>query len=213
MATLQILIVTSCTGEKLYKPSNQLKLEDFKDLTRLQNCSKQLSEFAAPAGKMYTGQQHLQAMEGVQLLREELGQDVVDVLILSAGYGLIPESQTIVPYEVTFNSMKADEIDEWAQFLGIHQAFEEAILRYDLVFMLLGESYLRALSLPVVTQPLQTLIFLASHGSKNYIQGGEANTFILPLSNADAKRFSYGLVGLKGFIFKKFASIAAHVPD
>lgn len=213
MTTPQILVVTSCTGEKLYKPSNQLKLEDFKDINRLQSCFEQLSEFAAPAGKMYTGQQHLQVMEGVHILRENLGRTSVDLLILSAGYGLIPESKTIVPYEVTFNTMKVHEIDEWAQFLGIHQAFEEAIIGYDLVFMLLGENYLRALSLPVLTQPSQTLIFLASHGSKNYIQSSEANTFILPLSNADAKRFGYGLVGLKGFIFKKFASIAAREPD
>ena len=179
MATPQILVVTSCTGEKLYKPSTQLKLEDFKDISRLQKYSEQLSEFAAPAGKMYTGQQHLQAMEGVHILRENLGQTSVDVLILSAGYGLISESQTIVPYEVTFTTMKAQEIDEWAQDLGIHQAFEEAIIGYDLVFMLLGENYLRALSLPVLTQPSQTLIFLASHGSKNYIEERRQETAIL----------------------------------
>jgi hypothetical protein len=49
-----------------------LKLEDFKDINRLQSCSEQLSEFAAPAGKIYTGQQHLQVMEGVHILRENL---------------------------------------------------------------------------------------------------------------------------------------------
>ncbi|QYO67335.1 hypothetical protein [Leptolyngbya sp. 7M] len=32
-----------------------------------------------------------------------------------------------------------------------------------------------------------------------------AGAIILPLSNADAKRYRYGLVGLKGFLFKRFA--------
>jgi hypothetical protein len=45
-------------------------------------------------------------MEGVQLLRQSLGREAVDVVILSAGYGVIPEDKTIVPYEVTFNTMK-----------------------------------------------------------------------------------------------------------
>lgn len=201
----RILVVTSCTGEKRFKPTNQLTLEDFKDPARFEFCIKAIAEFACPAGKMYTGLQHLRAMEGVSLLRECFGKEAVDMVILSAGYGLISEDQIILPYEVTFNTMKKYEVDEWAKFLQVHDAFEKTIAEYDLVFMLLGNNYLRSLHLPVTTKPEQTFIFLASKTSSFYIKGLAAKTFILFLSNGEAKRYSYGLVGLKGFLFKQFA--------
>ncbi len=168
MCQPRVLVVTSCTGQKRFKPKNQLRLEDFKDTTQLQSRETEIAEFACSAGQMYTGQQHLRAMEGVQLLRQSFGREAVDVVILSAGYGLIREEKTIVPYEVTFNTMKGYEVDEWAKFLGVQQAFEQAIQGYDLMFMLLGDNYLRSLRLPVETQSDQTLIFLASKVSANY---------------------------------------------
>jgi hypothetical protein len=201
----RVLIVTSCTGEKRFKPTLQLRLEDFQDKARLKSREAELAEFARPAAQMYTGQQHLLCMEGIGLLRQSLGQEAVDLVILSAGYGLIPEEKTIVPYEVTFNTMKGYEVDEWSKFLEVHKAFEQAIQGYDLVFMLLGENYLRALKLPVETNSHQTLLFLASLGSANYIRVRNAKTFVLPLSNTEAKHYRYGLVGLKGFLFKRFA--------
>lgn len=201
----RVLIITSCTGEKRFKPTNQLTLEDFKDSARLQSRSRELAEFACPASQMYTGLQHLRVIEGVELLRQSFGQKAVDLVIISAGYGLIPENQIIVPYEVTFNTMKRHEVDEWSKFLEVPQAFEKAIFGYDLVFLLLGENYLRSLSLPVTTKPEQTLIFLASKTSKSYIRDLTAKTFVVTLSNAEAKHYRYGLVGLKGFLFKQFA--------
>ncbi|HAG82055.1 MAG TPA: queuine/archaeosine tRNA-ribosyltransferase [Cyanobacteria bacterium UBA12227] len=210
----RVLVITSCTGEKRYKPKNQLTLEDFKNSARLQKRHEKLAQFLYPAGQMYTGVQHLRVMEGVQLLRQSLGREAIHLAILSAGYGLISEDKTIVPYEVTFNTMKGYEVNEWAKFLGISQAFERAIVGYDLVFILLGENYLRAafgsprsgwLRLPVENSSNQTFIFLASHLSANYIPDLAAKTFVLPLSNADAKHYRYGLVGLKGFLFKRFA--------
>ena len=209
MGQPRALVVTSCTGEKRSKPDNQLMLEDFKDSARLQKRHEELAEFVCPAGQMYTGVQHLRVMEGVQLLRQSFGREAVDVAILSAAYGVIPEDKTIVPYEVTFNTMKGYEVDEWAKFLGIRQAFEQAIVGYDLVFMLLGENYLRSLCLPVETSSNQTFIFLASSKSANYIRDKRAKTYVLPLSNADAKHYRYGLVGLKGFLFKRFAECVA----
>lgn len=211
----RILVVTSCTGEKRYKPVNQLTLEDFENQRKLQEREKTLWEFACPASQMYTGQQHLRAMEGVKVLRSCFGQQAVDLKILSAGYGLISEDKNIVPYSVTFNEMKGREIDRWAQVLGVHEDFEQAIVAYDLVFVLLGDKYLRAIDFPVKTKSEQSLIFLASNQSAACISFLNANTksFILTLSNAEASRFGYGLVGLKGYLFKLFATEAEDKPD
>lgn len=207
--SLRILVVTSCTGKKRFKPANQLRLEDFQDSNQIQSRCAELSEFACRAGQMYVGQQHLQVIEGVNLLRQSFGREAIDLLILSAGYGLISEDKIIVPYEVTFNNMKGYEVDNWAKFLGIKSSFEQAIIGYDLAIVLVGKKYLRSLLLPIKTSLQQTFIFLSSYLGTKYIQDLTANTFILPLSNTEAKYYSYGLVGLKGFLFRQFAERVA----
>lgn len=200
-----VLIITSCTGDKRFQPTNQLTLEDFKDSDRLQSRSRELAEFACAASQMYTGRQHLRVIEAVELLRQSFGQKAVDLVILSAGYGLIPENQIIVPYEVTFNTMKGREVDEWSKFLKVRQAFEQAIVGYDLVFLLLGGNYLHSLSLPVITKPEQTLVFLASKTTKKYIKDLTAKTFVVALSLAKTKHYSCTPFALKGYVFKQFA--------
>lgn len=209
----RVLIITSCTGEKRFKPENQLTQEDFKHAARLRKREKQLAEFMSPAGAMYTGMQHMQLMEGVRNLRKTLKQPTFDVSIVSAGYGLISENQVIAPYEVTFNTMKGSEIDAWAKRLKIHHSIEQIVPDYDLIFVLLGEKYLRAISLPITLYEDQTWIFLAPRSSLNLIQESDPQAFILPLSNAEAKQYGFGSVGLKGFLFRQFASVAAHQPE
>lgn len=101
--------------------------------------------------------------------------------------------------------MKGKEVDEWAQRLGIHEAFESVISAYNLIIVLLGENYFRALALPVKTKPEQTFIFLTSWGSSSYIRINLGKVFVFPLAHAEAQYYGYGLVGLKGFLFKRFA--------
>src|SRR4051794_27231895 len=102
---MKIRIITSCTGEKLISHDQQLTQDDFRLLNepelfraredRLAGCRTSAEDF-------YTGQQHLRLMRGVKQLRDKLGAESVDLWILSAGYGLIPGSRQIVPYECTF---------------------------------------------------------------------------------------------------------------
>ncbi|BAZ19259.1 queuine tRNA-ribosyltransferase (plasmid) [Kalymmatonema gypsitolerans NIES-4073] len=213
ISRLRTLIITSCTGKKLHNPTNQLTIEDFKDTERLRERTQSLSEFSCPSGQMYTGLQHLRLMEGVDILRSHFGREVVDVKIISAAYGLIPEDKVIVPYSVTFNSMKSDEISSWANFIGIHKDFQEAVIGYDLVFVLLGDKYIRALNLPIETHPKQTFIFLASNKSRNLLVLGNANFEVLTFSNADASRFGCALVGLKGQLIKLIATEIRQKPN
>jgi Queuine tRNA-ribosyltransferase len=209
MSDLRLLVVTSCTSQKRFKPENQLKREDFDRSEYRQQREQDLVEYKCAASHMYTGLQHRCVLEGVRYFRQILGESAVNLDIISAAYGLISEHQEIVPYEVTFNTFRQGrEVDEWANFLRIHEEFEKAIASSDLVFILLGNRYLRSLSLPVKTHKKQTLIFLTSNGSASLIPNLEAKTFVMPLTNTEAKRYSYALVGLKGFLLKQFAKIA-----
>jgi Queuine tRNA-ribosyltransferase len=201
----RILVVTSCTGEKRFKPENQLQLDDFKNPELLQSRSAELAEYICPAGQMYTGAQHLRLMEGMSILRQNRGAETIDLSILSAAYGLIGEDEKIVPYEVTFNTMTSEEVDRWATTLNIHIDFEKKTQEYDLIFILLGQQYLRSLKLPVNNRDGQSTIFLTSTGSLKYLKASQTKNIALILSNIQAKHYGYGLVGLKGFLFKKFA--------
>jgi Queuine tRNA-ribosyltransferase len=206
MTQPRILVITSCTGEKLHKPEHQLIQNDFCSKSQLQKRERSLQKFACPAWQMYTGAQHLRLMEGIHLLRQVCHKAIIDLKILSAGYGLVDENRQIVPYEVTFNGMKRSEIDEWSSQLRIHEAVEVAAQNYDLIFLLLGDSYLRAINFPIQTRRGQTVVALCSHKAQHQLQSLKAKTYILPLGNAEAKHYSYGLVGLKGFLFKQFAN-------
>lgn len=203
MTDPRVLVITSCTGEKRYKPESQLTIEDFRDQALLQKLEKKLEQYSLPAAEMYTGQQHLKLLEGVKIIRESSKK--VDIAIISAGYGVIREQRKIVPYEVTFNSMKSQEIDEWANHKHIPEDIKEICKSYDLIFLLLGERYLRAFKASLELRENQTLIALISEKSaKNFsLIGGKS--YFLTLGAAEAKQYSFGLVGLKGYLFKRFA--------
>lgn len=104
----RILVVTSCTGEKLHKPDNQLVLDDFKYIEKLVKRERELAAYQERADKMYTGSQHLALMKGITEYRQHGGE--IDLCIISAGYGLLNEDARIVPYEVTFNTMDGQSI-------------------------------------------------------------------------------------------------------
>jgi len=76
---------------------------------------------------------------------------------------------------------------------------------YDLVFFLLGNNYLQALQLPFEkVNDKQRLVFICSNSSKKLIP--EKHPYYrIPMGHNDAREFHYGLVGLKGQLFKLFA--------
>ena len=206
MKKLKINIITSCTGEKKFSPEDQLTQEDFRELANPQAFYEKedsLKEFRTPAEDIYTGQQHIRLMKGVKGFRDKFGKESIDLWILSAGYGLMPGEQKIVPYECTFQGMKVAEIADWSEHLNIKKTTERVFAENaDLNLVLLGDSYLRALNLDEETEIASPTIFLASKGSKKLIKG-KGNFRIITLSNKEAKRFSCGLVGLKGELTKR----------
>ncbi|MEA5547656.1 tRNA-guanine transglycosylase DpdA, partial [Limnoraphis robusta CCNP1324] len=149
---------------------------------------------------------------GVNRLRERLGNSILDVWIVSAGYGLISEARIIAPYEATFNSMGRKRAIAWAQTLRIHDSFEHLVEGYDLVFLLLGDKYLRALQLPVNMREDQSAVLLLANSSVASLPPMRSRTALVGLGPADAKRFRYGLVGLKGRLMRTVLEQAAADP-
>ncbi|WP_149847115.1 tRNA-guanine transglycosylase DpdA [Paenibacillus sp. 37] len=196
----RILVVTSCTGEKISKPENQLFLEDFQDENRLKQREQELSEYKTLAKDMYTGSQHLALMEGINMYRELGGE--IDLNIISAGYGLLKEHDEIVPYEVTFNSMNSQTIKNWSKKQKITETLQETVGNYDIVFFLLGDKYLQSVEWPLNINKDQRFFFFAGNSSRTRVMV-EENYHLLSIGEDEAKTFRFGLIGIKGFLFGK----------
>lgn len=216
----RILIVTSCTKDKKLLPGlqqQQLSAEqlwDEGDDDRIARDFGPLEQYRIPAGQLYTGRQHQLLMQGVTLLRDIFGHDVVDVKIISAGFGVVDETQPLPPYNVTFADQATTNILAVAQKLHIPQAMNQLMTNeYDCAFFLLGENYLLSLGLPFAQHPNFPCLFLAGPSSRKRVPR-RFPYFFVRVGQDDSIAFSYNLVGLKGQLIKLFAEqIAAPSPQ
>ena len=169
---MKILLITACTAEKKHEPANQLQRADFATPGLLRLRSRRLEEFETPAAQMYIGNGHLHVMNGVKNLRRTFGQGIVDVRIISPGYGLLNEETHIVPYDYDFSKLSIDQIKKLSKKLKIHSKIECSLSRYDLAFFLLSEKYVIAClpcRLPFSTKKPVVQIFLVSEGAQKRI--------------------------------------------
>jgi hypothetical protein len=142
-------------------------------------------------------------MQGVEKFREHYGVASVDLWILSAGYGIIPSDQKIVPYDSTFRGMSADEIVAWSKYLQIPQGAREIFCKkLDLLIILLGRDYMKSLALGEDVVFHSPTLFFVSQTSKKYVTGiGRRRDIIV--SRSDPQHFACGMIGLKGEIAKR----------
>lgn len=200
---MRILVITSCTGEKRHSPPTQLTQNDFThlyDTAAFTALEANLAAYRTPAEDLYTGQQHLRLLRGIQPVRAHLGEAAIDLWILSAGYGLIPGNREIVPYECTFQGMNKTTLRTWSQHLQVPGAIRKLLATpYDLALLLLGDSYMAACALDEnVHLGGPTVAFSASTMARQLPQLANLRTVVL--TNQEAKRFRCGLVALKGEI-------------
>jgi len=202
---MRILILTSCTGKKKSKPENQLTLDDFRSGQKhLEQRTEELKEHLVPAGELYTGGQHLCLLRALKHFRHDFPKHQWDLKIVSAGYGLLSEDDQVVPYEVTFNTMRVNELREWADFLQLPQTVGNVLGQYDLTFFLLGKEYLKAIHLPETLPGSQAYLFLTASAEMKQIPQAE-KMFAFPMGNPEAKIYGAAVTSLKGRVMEWLA--------
>lgn len=224
--TIKMLIISSCTGKKASVTGSPIKLNK-SDFDRLippigsypasswHASIPGWSSYLKEAIYRYTGEQHKHAVEGLNILRSK-GISVVDLNIISAGYGLIKETDQIAEYDLTFSNKKDFpkdcDIITWSDRLRIQENVIKAISNYDIVFFLLGEHYLTALNLPLnltsITPPkmvfFTTKRLMASLRSK---MAGTFSCFVDSSVTKDVRGNSLGgVTARKGYMIKSFAN-------
>src|SRR4051812_31491044 len=165
MTRPRVLVLTSCTGVKAATDGPVLACADFprgRSYVEARH-RRDLAPALLPAEDLYRGQQHLRLMRGVQAAREAATIDV-DLRIVSAGYGVVRGSESLAPYECTFQGMRRDRRREWARELAIPEATRTALAtRTDLTVVLLGDEYLDSCGLDsTVALGGPTIVFCAS---------------------------------------------------
>lgn len=210
---LTVRIITSCTGLK--RPTHRTSEAPAGDPLSLAELRTAGGDGAAsappraadlgssPARALYAGQQHARLMRGVDRigLRIASGETVLarpDLWILSAGFGLLHEGEEVPPYEVTFQGMPKADLRSWADTLGIPDRVASVLAKpADLQLVLLGDSYWDAVDLqPEVSLGGPTLLVCGS--AKARTLATPKGSKIIALRRDTARRFSCGLVGLKG---------------
>ncbi|MEC7987184.1 MAG: tRNA-guanine transglycosylase DpdA [Myxococcota bacterium] len=214
---MKIIIVTSCTGEKAIKHDKALTLADFKKGTEgIAIAENAIKEHLLPSEEMYTGQQHVRLMRGVKAFRKKFPKpdstSSIELHILSAGYGIISGQQKIAPYETTFTGMKAKELRQWADQLGIPADIRTLLSQpYNLALILLGDSYLKACAFDDhLKLGGPTLVFCGSRMAKKMPNTKDLK--VVSLANPEAKRFGCSLIGLKGELAGRYLKSIAENP-
>lgn len=208
-----MLVIGSCTKSKHddgCPVSLRLTEADFVETGRLRAREQELSKWLRPAAEMYTGRQHTQMMDGVRLMRSAFGSDSCDVAIVSAGYGLLSERTRIAPYDITFHGMSKPLIKAKGERLGIHQGMRETIAGHRVVFLLLGDDYLRSIRPPLIPEAGQKLI---AFGSSKLREVAGSDVVVVPAEKVSAQEFRDGITTLKGKMFYLLAKGLVQEPS
>jgi len=165
------------------------------------------------AEELYAGQQHRRLMRGVDAYRAA-GQPggPLELHILSAAHGVVAGNESLRSYDVSFAGMRRKALRRHAARLGVPGAVAELLaVRRRLAVLLLGDDYLRAAELSAATGlGAPTLVFTSPNSATRLPAIPSLHPIVL--SNSDARRFSCGLVALKGDLAARLLIRLAHNP-
>jgi hypothetical protein len=203
---LKIRIITSCTGKKIVKHENQPDYNGVRAILEGKISSDELSLPMISAGKLYSGRQHLQVMKGIYNYDGD-----VDLWILSAAFGLIPQDEMIFPYDATFSGKNKNLIISLSQKMGIPSSMEKLLReKTDITLILLGKEYLQAAQISHEIKSKGVVYYLAAPSVKTLIPRDGIH---VELGMDQARKFKATLISLKGVIAAMFLDKINRVGD
>ena len=133
-----ILIISSCTKKKALPNTNSLSWNELNTQQKRDRWVKENVD-KLPAKQLYMGHQMKLILKGIELLRMKY---YVDHMIISAGFGLVPENENLPSYDSSFNALTKAEIIERSKNLQIKIKLDELNSNYDMIYLALGKEYL-----------------------------------------------------------------------
>ncbi|WEL18877.1 Uncharacterized protein SVXHr_2734 [Halorhabdus sp. SVX81] len=201
---MNILIIDQCSKAKEYR--EEARSFDAGDIDEhgLETLREHPESLSKAARKLYAGRQQQYISDAVDQLRS-VG-DSVDRFFISAGFGVIEETEELPPYDVTFADHSATEIRERANTLGIEDDIRNLITDgYDLIFFALGSDYYRSFDLQSILEDVSPTTWVVCFNHESITDSYE-NVVSLPARTEEAKEQETIVVALKGRYLQHFAS-------
>lgn len=211
---MDVLVISACSETKQHDAV--LNCADV-DKTSREELIEEYPGVTEPAADLYEGDEHEYVQSAICSLE---GMVDVDWLIISAGFGVVSAETLIPSYECTFsddesNGARArrmgytpeeltnnDTLKMVAKEKGIPSDLEQWLSNgYDVVFVILGESYLIAIEEALSSIPAGTEAFaFAAKGNRQLIGGCEW----VPATEQERSYFNTLWTELRGRQFKEF---------
>nr|NIV28298.1 hypothetical protein [Anaerolineae bacterium] len=210
---IRTLALTPCSAKKKSQVPEPALAADLGDPERREQAKARLAEHALPAAEMYTGRHHRLVMEGVRAVWQQWGREVLDLAILSGGYGVLRADEPIIPYDVTFDQFAGEALSDWGTMLQVPDKAAQLVRQYDLVFLLLGGSYLAVLNLPLDVQDWVRQIVLTGQDSMELVPARPNLHPFVASGAVAARRWHVKAPHVRGFLFGRLcAQVVQHGP-
>ena len=210
---IRTLILTPCSAKKQSQVPEPALAADLADPQRLEQAKARLANQALPAAEMYSGRHHRLVMGGVRAVWQRWGKDVLDLAILSGGYGVLRADEMIIPYDVTFDQFEGEALSDWRTMLQVPTKAAALIRQYDLVFYLLSGSYLVALDLPLDVPDSVQQIVLTGQNSLDLVPPRPNLHSFVAAGTVAARRWHVKAPHVRGFLFGRLcAQVVQHGP-
>ena len=210
---IRTLVLTPCSAKKKSQVPEPALAADLGNPERREQAKARLAEHSLPAAEMYTGRHHRLVMESVRAVWQQWGSDVLDLAILSGGYGVLRADEPVIPYDVTFDQFAGEALSDWGTMLEVPSKAAQLAGEYDLVFLLLSGSYLAVLDLPLdVPEAVQQIVFTGKDSMALVPTRPNVHPFVAAGSVA-ARRWHVKAPHVRGFLFGRLcAQVVQHGP-
>lgn len=203
---MRTLVITPCSAQKRAQVQDPARAADLATPAGRRSAGARLGAHALPAADMYTGTHHRLVMEGVQAVWETCGQDVLDLCILSGGYGLLHAEETIIPYDVSLDEFDETGLADWLAQLRISEQAAAVVGEYDLAFHLLDGRYLAALHLPLEDADAVQQIIMTDEESLALVPSEPNLHPFVAAGGTAARRWHVKAPHVRGFLFKRLCN-------
>ena len=211
--SLRTLVIVPCSASRRGDVACPAYADDLADPERRMQAESRLAAYACPAIDMYRGTHYRLVMEGVRAVWEQVGPSVLEVAILSGGYGLLQPEAVIIPYDVSFDQFDEDSLAGWVAHLQIQERAAALVEDYDLVFYLLSGRYLAVLGLPLEVPDSVQQIVLTGQDSLALVPPVPNLYPFVAAEEVAARRWHVKSPHVRGFLFGRLCKqIVQHGP-
>ena len=184
---------------------------DIDELADIKYWKQRFPSICVPARDMYTGPQSIELVRAVDLLRT-IPNVEIQLVILSAGFGMLKEDEMVPPYDCSFTTMRMAEVLKRSEELKLKISFTNIINEgFNLIYLALGTRYLAALGKDVLSMVKTTTVGFHEQESDYLIRIPCAAEIVKAFSKCGHK--IHGVVGFQGDLLRVLAQYALKKPN